>query len=191
MIDYLPEDTRLEARFNTFLYEPVAEQDNGTPISVLSALTRANHDPWAEAARLASLSPDRAQRALVKILDQSIGRKLSLADMEAAAKRLLPLLPPRSAIASRVSTYTVRAEAARVLFYWLIWLGLIAMLIGAQAHNHGSVGRSEPSVANNPLADVSRATESYAQSSLSGWFITDSKRAAKQARGFSEKLDKP
>src|SRR5690349_16083491 len=102
MIDYYPQ-TEPEEKYDVFLYESIADQDNGAPISVLSALTRGNHDPWEEAARLARLSPDRAERELIELLNRSLGRKLSIVEMESAAKRLVPLLSTKNAFVSTAS----------------------------------------------------------------------------------------
>jgi hypothetical protein len=128
MMDYSP-DLQPEEKYNAFLYEPITEQDNGTPVSVLSALTRGNHDPWEEAARLSRLPPDRAQRVLVELLNESVGRKLSFAEKEAAAKRLLPLLPAGIGFVPIVSGSPAATDAARHLVYWLAWFGFIAMLL--------------------------------------------------------------
>ena len=41
------------AEFDKFLYAPIREDRNGTPLSVLSALARLDVDPWQEALSLA------------------------------------------------------------------------------------------------------------------------------------------
>ena len=36
---------KLDAKFDAFLFACLLEQENGTPVTVLSALMRANYDP--------------------------------------------------------------------------------------------------------------------------------------------------
>jgi hypothetical protein len=45
----------IPSEFNDFLFAPIGEQENETPLSVLSALARLDVDPWQEASRLAQL----------------------------------------------------------------------------------------------------------------------------------------
>jgi hypothetical protein len=186
MIDHLPDEIGGQSKFNAFLYEPVAEEDNGTPISVLSALTRADHDPWEEAARLAMLSPDRAQRAIVELLSESVSRKMSLADMEAVAKRLVPLLPPRIAGASVASTAAIGADAARQLVYWVMWFGFIMMLVVTQAHDRASLGETGYSPDKRSFSDVAAGPSRDVQADSSQWIINDPKRIATGDRPASE-----
>jgi len=40
------------SRYNDFLFSVICDEANGTELSVLSALTRIDVDPWEEAARL-------------------------------------------------------------------------------------------------------------------------------------------
>lgn len=141
MSDYYPQ-IESEDIYNAFLYEPIADQDNGTPVSVLTALARGNHDPWEEAARLARLAPDRAERELVRMLDGSVGRALSLAELESAAKRLVPMLPFRKRFIATAAAMPVATDATRQLVYWVVWFGIVVMLIVAQAHERPPSNRS-------------------------------------------------
>jgi hypothetical protein len=45
------------SRYNEFLFTVICEEPNGTQLSVLSALTRVDIDPWEEAARLSAADP--------------------------------------------------------------------------------------------------------------------------------------
>lgn len=81
----------LDNRFDRFLYASVLERD-GLPVSVLSALTRQNLDPWEEATRLAGLPRNQA----VDSLTATIWRSSSVVSQTAAgeiALRLVELLP--------------------------------------------------------------------------------------------------
>jgi hypothetical protein len=54
----------LHSDLNDFLFASVGDQQNGMPLSVISALTRLGVDPWEEAARLAALPKVLAAEAL-------------------------------------------------------------------------------------------------------------------------------
>lgn len=54
--------------FDEFLFAVIREETNGTPLSVISALTRLGLEPWQEAARLAALPAAAAAEALATLL---------------------------------------------------------------------------------------------------------------------------
>ncbi len=60
----------LNSEFGAFLYAPIGEERNGMPLSVVSALTRLDIDPWQEAVRLAGLRREEAVSALAQIIDR-------------------------------------------------------------------------------------------------------------------------
>lgn len=76
-----------------FLSAPVWEEKNGSPLSVLSALTRLGIDPWAEGTRLAVLPRDAAASALAVILRRLPGPPLDPSEALTIAVRLVTLLP--------------------------------------------------------------------------------------------------
>jgi len=85
----------LHSDLNDFLFAPVGDEQNGMPLSVISALTRLGLEPWEEAARLAALPKALAAEALAPMI-----ARLSLAlqqrsDNLAIAQRLVGLLPGR------------------------------------------------------------------------------------------------
>lgn len=65
----------------------------GEEVTVLSALTRLKVDPWAEAARLASLPPDVAATALAAILAPLPSVVWLAGDVAGTARNLVALLP--------------------------------------------------------------------------------------------------
>ena len=142
MLDYYP-DPESEEIYDAFLYGSVANQEDGTPISVLTALTRGNCDPWEEAARLARLDPDRAASELVRLLDKGVGRNVGLAGLEAAAERLVPSLPFRPKHSQLARKTSIRTEANSQLVYWIVWACVITILIAAQEHDRSLVAGSE------------------------------------------------
>ena len=62
-------------------------------LSVISALTRLDIDPWQEAARLSALPKEKAIQALAPIIARLTGGQWTDADMSNIAVRLAELLP--------------------------------------------------------------------------------------------------
>ncbi len=56
------------AQFDKFLYAPIREDRNGTPLSVLSALARLDVDPWQEALSLALMPKATAAARLAALI---------------------------------------------------------------------------------------------------------------------------
>ena len=89
----------LHSDLNDFLFASVGDEQNGMPLSVISALTRLGLEPWEEAARLAALPKALAAEALAPMI-----ARLSLAwgqrsDNLAIAQRVVGLLPMRGQMA--------------------------------------------------------------------------------------------
>jgi hypothetical protein len=88
----MPVGAKAQLALEDFLSAPICEQQNGMPLTVMSAFARLNVDPLKEAVRLAGLPPAVAATTLTKI----IGRLLSSAvlfDATSTAARLVKLLP--------------------------------------------------------------------------------------------------
>jgi hypothetical protein len=86
--------TFFRPEFNDFLYAAIGADRNGMPLSVLSALSRLDVDPWEEAAELADLPDDAATRRLALLIERLPGR-WAKTDLRAIADRLIALLPRR------------------------------------------------------------------------------------------------
>jgi hypothetical protein len=85
----------LHSELNDFLFAQLGEEENGSPLSVLSALTRIGADPWAEGARLSELPKDAAARALVTMIAMFPREKRGFSEVMALAEELAELLPQR------------------------------------------------------------------------------------------------
>jgi hypothetical protein len=85
----------LGTEFEKFLYEPIGQDNNGMPLSVLSALARQDVDPWNEAAKLAQLPEQQAVAQLVSLLGAFPRAPLVCPDPASIAPRLVTLLPRR------------------------------------------------------------------------------------------------
>jgi hypothetical protein len=86
----------LRSDLNDFLFASVGDQQNGMPLSVISALTRLGVDPWEEAARLAALPKVLATEALAPMISRLSIRRPQRSDNVAIAQRLVGLLPMRA-----------------------------------------------------------------------------------------------
>lgn len=93
----------LHSDLNDFLFASVGVEQNGMPLSVVSALTRLGADPWEEAAGLAALPKALAVETLAPMIARlRIGRP-PLSDNLVITRRLVMLLPARgqTTLASR------------------------------------------------------------------------------------------
>jgi hypothetical protein len=88
---------RARSEFDDFLFAPIDEDGSGM-LSVLSALTQLDFDPWQEAAELARLSGDKATRRLASLLALLPVRPSAPRDVARIAARLIGLLPRPSAV---------------------------------------------------------------------------------------------
>lgn len=80
----------LDPQFDRFLYAPLYEDDEMS-LSVLSALTRQNMDPWQLAARLSQLPKAQAVKTLAPIVQESDCGRWSPSEANETAVRLIEL----------------------------------------------------------------------------------------------------
>lgn len=89
------------AEFDKFLYAPIREDRNGTPLSVLSALARLDVDPWQEAASLARMPRERAAVRLTTLIAALPDEPTKDISAKAIAADLVALLPQTSVFVVR------------------------------------------------------------------------------------------
>lgn len=119
----------LNSEFNDFLYAEVGEEGNGMQLSVVSALTRLDIDPWQEAARLSDLPKEIAATALSGLIARLPVGHWEPSDTRGIAARLIDLLPERGR-ATRADPARPRQMkgARRPLAFWLV-----VLIVGAAA----------------------------------------------------------
>jgi hypothetical protein len=132
--------------FNDFLYAPVGADRSEMPLSVLSALSRLDVDPWQEAAELAELPPDTATKRLASLLARLPGGRWAQADLRAIADRLIELLPHPGTSKGRGTETTRRLHA---ITHSTLAKMLICAALGAMALIMAA-GR-EPSSRTDPI----------------------------------------
>ena len=123
--------------FDAFLFASVGDEENGMPLTVLSALARLGVDPWDEAGRLAALPRTAATEALAEMIATlpAVGAQRSRASDIAAL--LVQLLPTADTPASSTPAQgqAVRAPGPAIFVISLI---LLCELIFGMQH------RAEP-----------------------------------------------
>jgi hypothetical protein len=130
------------SEFDAFLYAPILEEQNGTLLSMLSALARANLDPWDEAARLARLPHEAASRSLTALIAALPVRPPACTDPDALVERLIALLP-KHVTADGHSTSVEPLPGSGADSHALIrsWIFYIALLLSLLV-NQWLIGRS-------------------------------------------------
>src|ERR1700733_14045276 len=86
----------LAPEFDDFLFAPIGEGGNDVPLSVLSALTRLDIDPWQEAAELTRVSRETATQRLASLIASPPDGPPAHLDPGRIATRLIALLPKQS-----------------------------------------------------------------------------------------------
>jgi len=117
---------------NDFLYAAVGADRNEMPLSVLSALSRLDVDPWQEAAELSELPPDTATKRLASLLASLPGGRWPQADLRAIAGRLIELLPhPGSSNGETARSLHAMTHSTLAKMLICAALGATALIIAA------------------------------------------------------------
>jgi hypothetical protein len=119
--------TTLSPEFDAFLFAPIGVEGNGMSLSVMSALTRLNIDPWREAARLSQLSKEKAVEALSPIIARVPVGGWTALEIPAIALRLVDFLPRHDVVIQSVATLSV-SRTAQFRAIYLIAMVLLAVL---------------------------------------------------------------
>jgi len=85
--------TNLGSEFDGFPFAPICEDRNTMLLTVLSALARANVDPWEEAARSARMAKEAAAKSLALLIAGLPDRVAAHRDSRTTAAHLIELLP--------------------------------------------------------------------------------------------------
>lgn len=118
----------MNVEFNDFLFAPVGEESNGMSLSVISALTRLDFDPWEKAAQLSSLAANDAIQTLASLIARLPAGRWELKDAATIAARLVSLLPQQAPPAHRRGK-TTAPSVALLIFLALLAAGLFAMIL--------------------------------------------------------------
>jgi len=118
--------SRLSSEFDQFLFMPIGEDANGTPLSVLSALARLSLDPWREAAELTRMPKETAVQRLSSLIAALPSGPSSDMDASTTAARLISFLPrgPQSDMQARAI-----AAATDFRAVWCMTIFMACMLV--------------------------------------------------------------
>ena len=127
-----PRLSPLGSEFNDFLFAPVCEEREDTPLSVISVLARLDLDPWEEAAALAGLAREPAAQRLASLLAKLPSGPSVRPDPGTTSARLVSLLPrrPKSEAPSRGLFFRPGALNGSQLAT-AIWMVVLAAFLSA------------------------------------------------------------
>jgi hypothetical protein len=142
---------RLDSEFDAFLYAPVGEDRNGLLLSVISALTRLDLDPWLEAAKLAQLPAKTAAKRLAGLIAALPDDALARSDPGAMADRLVGLLPRQSGIRVPVPSSVSALISSKAQVIALCTALLVSVIVAQWLF--ASLGNQTPTIgATSPAA---------------------------------------
>jgi hypothetical protein len=136
----------LGVKFDGFLFASISETEEGRPLSVISALTRLELDPWEEAATLARLPAGVAILRLVSTLG-SLHVEMPSQELHTAAIRLVALLPSKIAPESTPSQQLTTSLTAKTKILALVGGLLMVVMIVFSFFTAPPPSRSQPGIA--------------------------------------------
>ncbi len=103
----------LGREFDNFLFAAIGDDTNGAPLSVVSALSRLEVDPWKEALSLARMPRPIAESRLASLIASLPKGAATGLTPEAIAARLVALLPQAAGRKASVSAAPPKVAPAR------------------------------------------------------------------------------
>ena len=133
-----PQYSLINSEFNDFLYATIGIEKNGNDLTVLSAMTRLDLDPWGEAARLSELPRESAINQFAGAIAGLPEGDWKAAEAGEIALRLVERLPkrgPLSGLAPQVKGRWVFsiASVSRPLLFCLA-LTVIVLVVMLTSH---------------------------------------------------------
>ncbi len=118
----------INSKYNDFLYSAIGEEQSGMALSVMSALTRLDMDPWQEARRLAGLPEATAVERFAEMIGRLAPDRWKGQEATTIAARLVRLLPSAKFSVVPEVKPDRPAEQRRYLVY--VAIGLAMLLAG-------------------------------------------------------------
>jgi uncharacterized membrane protein YccC len=140
----------LRPDLDKFLFATVGDEVDGMPLSVISALTRLELDPWQEAGRLSSLSDREAVEQLARLIGELPGIARPLGEAREIAGGLIKLLPTRDTNPESVAQVQNRPRYRKPALlktsrFWIAcFIFAAAVLISAVIHGGFPFGIGTP-----------------------------------------------
>jgi hypothetical protein len=128
------------SEYNEFLFAIIGEENNKTPLSVLSALTRLEMDPWHEAARLTRLPKDQAINDFSSTLGALPSRRWRTSESKKIAARLVEFLPSQNDHATSLAEKRIgRRVVIALTLAWIIFAtAWITFVVRTSNTDHGT-----------------------------------------------------
>ena len=118
----------LGREFDDFLFAPIGDDQNGPPLSVVSALARLDVDPWKEALSLARMPREEAKERLTAHIASLPNGSTASQSPKAIAARLIALLPQAGKL-NTAAPATLRQVAPVPHSRLFVGLGVLALLV--------------------------------------------------------------
>jgi len=118
-------------KYEAFLFAPLGDDCNGTPLALASILGRMSLDPWDEAESLAALPADAAAEKLASLIGAMPNQPLAHAESATLVAGLMKLLPAQSK-PSRPEADPIAdagAKKGRRPVTYLIWFAILCVLL--------------------------------------------------------------
>jgi hypothetical protein len=147
--------TFFKPEFGDFLYAPIVAGEHEGQLTVLSALSRLDLDPWKEAAELSALPKDTAAGRLASLITQLPGGSWTNADAKGIAHRLIGLLPHSriadgAPTAKPVGAQRVRVSTAMLICFALALAAAVTAINVSRSMQTNDVDASQPAAADVP-----------------------------------------
>ena len=119
---------------NAFLYADVGTEQNDMMLQVMSVLARMGMDPWTEAERLANLPTEEAVVTLSGAVSAALRGTPSMSkpDVESVARRLISLLPNRTALGG-VQVLRGKGTVYQRIVAWILLAGGLFLAVNLLA----------------------------------------------------------
>jgi hypothetical protein len=150
------------SKYDDFLFAVIWEEPNGTQLSVLSALTRADIDPWEEAARLSAMTEPIAKSRLISVLSRATENSWTPPQQAAIASRIVRRLPSTYDKDGSASAQLSEVNGRMLVFlvFWWSFAIAVAAYSSYRQRAHTADGISAPySSATVPSREVSAGAE--------------------------------
>lgn len=147
--------TPLRPDLDQFLFATVGDEQNGMPLSVVSALTGLGLDPWVEATRLSGLEKDEAVRQLARLVARLPGERWASSEVQTIASSLVERLPSASGIT--VVADIRRQAGAKIApsnMFWLVCLLVAAVALASLAAQGGLPFGNNTDLAPAPQSEI-------------------------------------
>ena len=147
------------AEFDKFLYAPIREDRNGTPLSVLSAFARLDVDPWQEARNLAGMPKDAAAMRLTALIAALPDDQTKDSPAKTIAADLVALLPKAAgfAVGSSDGVFAAVGPQRAQIRFALGALAILAMIALALSSSLSSAPENGAKPSAAPVGDATTA----------------------------------